>query len=101
MRMWEFTLFACFEDILLYLITGGLFLFHRICGAQGHVMGAAFDDGHGGNQRQLGIALQVGDIGHAHVAHGGLDLIKACLHVVMERTCVGDVGIHTLLKAQL
>ena len=47
-------------------------------------MVAAFHDGDGGYQGQLGLPLQVGDGGDAHVAHGGLDLVEAGLHVVME-----------------
>ena len=33
-------------------------------------MGAALHDGDGGNQRQLGFPLEVGDGQHAAVAHG-------------------------------
>ena len=69
--------------------------------SQGNVMIAALHNGDGGNQRQLGIPLQIGDVGHAHVAHGGADFIQGAFHVVVERTGVGDVGIHALLKAQL
>ena len=52
-------------------------------------MVAAFHDGNGGYQSQLCFSLQVGQGQHTAVAHGGLDLIKAGFHIIMERTCVG------------
>ena len=64
-------------------------------------MCAAFHDGHGGNQLQLSISLQVGNGDHAAVTHGGLDLVQGGFHIVVERSGVGDVGVHALFKAQL
>ena len=58
------------QEVVIYV---GLF---AVGGAsQGNVMVAALHNGDGGNQRQLGIPLQIGDVGHAHVAHGALDLV--------------------------
>ena len=53
-------------------------------GAQCHVMIAALHNGDGGNQGELGVPLQVWDVGHTHVAHGGFDLVQGGFHVVME-----------------
>ena len=69
--------------------------------AQGDVVGAALDDGDGGDQGQLGVAHQVGDVGDTDVAHGGLDLVHGGLHVVVQGTGVGDVGVNALLEVQL
>ena len=49
----------------------------------------------------LQLSLQVGNGDHTAVAHGRLDLVKACLHIVMQRTGVGDIGVNAFLKAQL
>ena len=62
---------------------------------------SALDDGDGGYQRQLGVLLEVGDVRHAYVAHGGLDLVQGRFHVVPQGTGVGDVGVHAFLKAEL
>ena len=64
-------------------------------------MVSALYDGDGGDQGQLGIPLEVGDVGDTHVAHGGPDLIEGGFHVVVEGAGVGDVGVHALFKAQL
>ena len=64
-------------------------------------MVAAFHNGDGGHQSQLGFPLQVGNGQHAAVAHGGLDLVQGCLHIVVQRTGVGDIGIDTFLEAEL
>ena len=64
-------------------------------------MGAAFHNGHGGNQLQLGFSLQILDGDHAAVAHGGLDLVQAGLHVVVQSTGVGNVGVNAFFEAEL
>ena len=38
--------------------------------AERDVVVAALHDGDGGYQRQLGVLLQIGNVGHAHIAHG-------------------------------
>ena len=62
---------------------------------------AALNDAGRGYDGQLGILLKVGDGENTAVAHGGFDLVEALCHVVAERTCVGNVGINALLKAEL
>ena len=52
-------------------------LLHRGSVSQGDVVVAALHDGDGGYQGQLGFPLQVGDVGNANVAHGGLDLVRS------------------------
>ena len=64
-------------------------------------MVAAFYDGDGGYQGQLGLGLEILEVGDAAVAHGGLDLVEAAFHIVVEAAGVGHVGVHALLKAQL
>ena len=64
-------------------------------------MVSAFYDGDGGHQGELGVPLEVWDVGHAYVAHGGADLVEGGFHVVVEGAGVGDVGVHALFKAQL
>ena len=64
-------------------------------------MGATFHNGNGGDQSQLGITLQVGDVNNTDIAHGGLDLVQRSLHIVVQGACVGDVGIDTFLERKL
>ena len=68
--------------------------------AQGDIVVAALDNGGGGNQSQLSIALQVGNVDDAHIAHGRLDLVQALGHIVLQRTGVSDVGVNALFKDQ-
>ena len=57
-------------------------------------MVSAYYDGDGGHQGELGVPLEVGDVGHAYVAHGGADHVEGGFHVVVEGAGVGDVGVH-------
>src|SRR5699024_8460439 len=77
-----------------FLLGGGV-------GPEGHVVVVAFYDGDGGYQGQLGLGLEILEVGDTAVAHGGLDLVEAALHIVVEAAGVGHVGVHALLKAQL
>ena len=63
-------------------------------------MVSAFYDGDGGHQGELGVPLEVGDVGHAYVAHGGADLVEGGFHVVVEGAGVGDVGVYALSKQE-
>ena len=76
-------------------------LFHRRRTSQRYVVISALDDGDGGYQRQFGVLLEVGDVRHAYVAHGGLDLVQGRFHVITQGTGVGDVGVNAFLKAEL
>ena len=67
------------------LLTGG-------AAAQLDVVVAALDDGGSGDQGQLGVLLEIGDVNFAAVAHGGLDLVQRGFHVIVEGAGVGDVG---------
>ena len=69
-------------------------------GAEHHIVIAALDDAGGGDERELRVLLKIGDRGHAAVAHGGFDLIKATRDIILQRACVGDIGIHALLKGK-
>ena len=64
-------------------------------------MVSAFDDRRGGNEGHLRVAAQIGKVCNAAVAHGGLHLVEAFLHVVVERARVNDVGINALFKGKL
>ena len=70
------------KHMLISLLIAGL-------GAESDVVCAAFHDGDGGHQGQLGFPLEVGDGGDTAVAHGGLDLVQGGLHVVVEGAGVG------------
>ena len=70
-------------------------------GTQGDIVGTAFDDGNGGNQSQLGFPLQVRNCDDTNIAHSGLDFVQGCLHIVVQRACVGDVGIDTFFERKL
>ena len=48
---------------------------------------AALDDAGGGDERELRVLLKIGDRGHAAVAHGGFDLIKATRDIILQRAC--------------
>ena len=75
-----------------------------LCAAAGterYIMVAALNDGGGGNQSDFGLPLKIGERDDADVAHGGLDLVKRGLNIVVEGTGVGDIGINALFKAQL
>ena len=85
----NFALFRGLEDAEISQKQINVSLFAGSGGAQGDVVGAAFDDGGGGDQSQLGIPLQVGDVDDTHVAHGALDLVQGSLHIVMEGAGVG------------
>ena len=52
---------------------------------------AALDDAGGGDERELRVLLKIGDRGHAAVAHGGFDLIKATRDIILQRDCVGEI----------
>ena len=60
----------------------------------------AFDNGGGGYERKLGVLLQIRQVGYTAVAHCGFYLIKACLHIVVERACIGYIGIHAFFKGE-
>ena len=62
-------------------------------------MVSAFYDRDGGHQGELGVPLEVGDVGHAYVAHGGADLVEGGFHVVVEGAGVGDVGVPRPLQS--
>ena len=64
-------------------------------------MVSAFNDRRGGNEGHLCITAKVGKVCNSAVAHGGFHLVKAFLHVVVERAGVNDVGIHALFKGKL
>ena len=66
-----------------------------------HVVGAALHHGGGGDQGEASLFPKFGDSGGAAVAHGGPDLVEGGLHVVVEGTGVGNVGVHALLEGQL
>ena len=64
-------------------------------------MTAALDYADGRHQSELCIALEVCKIGHTAVAHGGLYLVNALFEVVVQRACIGDVGVNAFLEAEL
>ena len=64
-------------------------------------MGAALDNGGGGDQRQLGLLTQLRDRQRTAVAHGGTDLSQRGGHAVCQSASIGHIGVHALLKAQL
>ena len=64
-------------------------------------MTAALDDADRGHQRELCVTLQVGKICNATVAHCGFYLVNTLFEVIVQRTCIGDIGVHALLKAEL
>ena len=64
-------------------------------------MGAALDNGGGGDQRQLGLLTQLRDRQRTAVAHGGTDLGQGGGHAVCQSTGIGHIGVHAFLKAQL
>ena len=60
--------------VTLFQETQGIILLGR-AGAKLDIVIAALHNGGCGNQSQLGISLQIGDIDDTAVAHGGLDLV--------------------------
>ena len=69
--------------------------------AQGDVVGAAFDDGGGGDEGQTRVVLQLFDGEHATVAHGGANLAQRKLDVVFQRAGVWHVGIDAFFEGEL
>ena len=63
----NFAFFKGSDDAEISQKQGCIFLLNSRSALQRNVMGTAFDDGDGGNQSQLGISLQVGDVGNTHV----------------------------------
>ena len=68
---------------------------------QKHVMGPALHNGDGADKRQLGLLPQLRDGQRAAVAHGGAHSGQRGGHAVAQCPGVGDVGVHSLLKAEL
>ena len=64
-------------------------------------MCAALHDGDGGHKRQLGLVAQLGDGVRAAVAHGRAYFQQCGGHAVRQRSGVGDIGVHALLKGEL
>ena len=53
-----------------------------------NIVASALNDADGGHERELCVALEVREIGHAAVAHGGLYLINALFKVVMQLSLI-------------
>ena len=77
LRMSRFALLTGLQDVSVSQKQMDSTLLMRGGGTQGDVMSAALNNRNGGNQSQLGITLQVGDVDNTDVAHGGLDLVRS------------------------
>ena len=84
------------------MIWNRLVVAHRLLGVLDHdVVGAALDDGGGGDEGETGLVLQLGDGERTAVAHGGLDLVQGAVHAVLEGAGVGHVGVDALDEGEL
>lgn len=64
------------------------------------VMRAALNDTGGRDKRELGLLLELLDTECATVAHGGAHLTQRTIDILFQRTGVGDIGVHALLKGE-
>ena len=63
-------------------------------------MRTALNDTCGRNESNTRVLLEVGNVDNTAVAHSGLDLVEALRYVIVERTCVNDVGVNAFLEAE-
>jgi len=62
---------------------------------------SAFDNTRRGYESNLSLFLQLRDGDCAAVAHCGFYFIEGFFYVIVERSCVGYVGVNALLEGKL
>ena len=64
-------------------------------------MCAALDDAGRRDEGELCLVTELREAERTTVAHRRADLGERRLHVLLQRPCIGDVGINPLLKGEL
>ena len=66
-----------------------------------NIVSAALNDAGCRNKGELRLFLKLGNSKGSAVAHGGLNLCKGEVYIVLKTACIGHIGVNALLKGKL